>query len=230
MTNSFAEFARAKMFLVIGSNMAEAHPVAATFVKNAVLNGAKLIVIDPRKHRLVDFADRHLQLKVGSDIALLNAIMHVLIQEDLYDKAFATGCCTDFEKLKEKVLEYPPERSADICGIDPNTIREVARELAAVKPAMLCYTLGITEHTCGKNNVMSTANLQMLLGNMGLECGGVNPLRGQNNVQGACDMGALPNVFHGYHKVIDPELRKKFERAWGVEHLPDQNGIMLPQM
>jgi len=230
MTNSFAEFARAKMFLVIGSNMAEAHPVAATFVKNAVLNGAKLIVIDPRKHRLVDFADRHLQLKVGSDIALLNAIMHVLIQEDLYDKAFATGCCTDFEKLKEKVLEYPPERSADICGIDPNTIREVARELAAVKPAMLCYTLGITEHTCGKNNVMTTANLQMLLGNMGVACGGVNPLRGQNNVQGACDMGALPNVYHGYQKVDDPEIRKKFEKAWGVTGLPEKPGLMIPQM
>src|SRR6056297_1287771 len=230
MTNSFAEFARAKMFLVIGSNMTEAHPVASTFVKNAVLKGAKLIVVDPRRHRLVDFASRHLQIRVGSDIALLNALMQVLIHEELYDKDFVSSCCTGFEALKETVMRYPPERSAEICGIDADTIRATARELAAVKPVMLCYTLGITEHTCGKNNVMSTANLQMLLGKMGVECGGVNPLRGQNNVQGACDMGALPNVFHGYQKVIDPKARAMFERAWGVEHLPDQNGIMLPQM
>ena len=230
MTNSFAEFAKAKMFLVIGSNMTEAHPVAATFVKNAVVNGAKLIVVDPRRHRLVDFASRHLQIKVGSDIALLNALMHVLIQEDLYDKAFVSSCCTGFDRLKETVMNYPPEKAAPICGIDADTIREAARELAAVKPVMLCYTLGITEHTCGKNNVMSTANLQMLLGNMGVECGGVNPLRGQNNVQGACDMAALPNVFPAYQKVIDPEVRKKFENAWGVTGLPETPGLMIPQM
>ncbi|MBW2010668.1 MAG: molybdopterin-dependent oxidoreductase, partial [Deltaproteobacteria bacterium] len=106
----------------------------------------------------------------------------------------------------------------------------VTRRMAAAKPAMLIYTLGITQHTCGVNNVMSTANLQMLLGNMGVEMGGVNPLRGQNNVQGACDMGALPNVFPGYQKVIDVTARAKFEKAWGVENLPDQNGLMLPQM
>ncbi len=198
MTNSFAEFARAKMFLIIGSNMAEAHPVASTFLKNAVMNGAKLIVVDPRRHRLVDFADMHLPLKVGSDIALLNAIMYVLIEEDLYDKAFVKEHTTGFEQLKETVMAYPPEKVVDICGIAAETIREVARLLASVKPVMACYTLGITEHTCGKNNVMSVANLQMLLGNMGVEMGGVNPLRGQNNVQGACDMGALPNVYPGY--------------------------------
>ena len=195
MTNSFAEFSRAKMFFVIGSNMTEAHPVASTFLKNAVLKGAKLIVVDPRRHRLVDFADMHLPLKVGSDIALLNAIMYVLIEEDLYDKAFVEASTTGFEQLKETVAAYPPEKVVDICGIDADTIREVARLLASVKPVMACYTLGITEHTCGKNNVMSVANLQMLLGNMGVEMGGVNPLRGQNNVQGACDMGALPNVY-----------------------------------
>ena len=109
-------------------------------------------------------------------------------------------------------------------------IRDIARLLASVKPCMLCYTLGITEHTCGRNNVVSTANLQMLLGNMGMECGGVNPLRGQNNVQGACDMGALPNVFPGYQRVIDPAARAKFETAWNVSHLPEKNGLMIPQM
>jgi formate dehydrogenase major subunit len=127
-------------------------------------------------------------------------------------------------------MEYPPERAGEICGIDPELIRETARRAAAVKPMMLCYTLGITEHTCGRNNVLSVANLQMILGNMGVECGGVNPLRGQNNVQGACDMGALPNVFHGYQKVGDMAARAKFEKAWGVTDLPGDVGLMIPQM
>lgn len=230
MTNSFGEFSDAKMFLVIGSNMTEAHPVASSFVKNAVMKGAQLIVIDPRKHRLVDFATVHLPIKVGSDIALLNAIMYVLITENLYDRQFVESCCTGFDKLKEKVLQYPPEKVNEICGIAPDTIRDVARRLASVKPVMVCYTLGITEHTCGKNNVMSIANLQMLLGNMGVKYGGVNPLRGQNNVQGACDMGALPNVFPGYQKVVDPIVRSNFEAAWKVKGLPDKPGLMIPNM
>ncbi len=230
MTNSFNEFARAKQFMVIGSNMVEAHPVAATFVKNAVLNGARLIVVDPRRQALVDFADLHVQIRVGSDIAFLNAMMHVLIQEDLYDKQFIGSCTVDFDKLKETAATWSPERAAEICGASAEAIRKAARMAAEIKPMMLCYTLGITEHTCGRNNVLAVANLQMLLGNMGVECGGVNPLRGQNNVQGACDMGALPNVYHGYQKVIDAEARAKFETAWGVEKLPDQNGLMIPQM
>ncbi len=210
--------------------MAEAHPVAATFVKNAVQKGAELIVVDPRRHQLADFASLHVPINVGSDIAFLNSLMNVLISEDLYDKAFVNSCCAGFEELKDKVMEYPPERGARISGVDEETIRDVARRLASVKPAMLCYTLGITEHTCGKNNVLSVANLQMLLGNMGIECGGVNPLRGQNNVQGACDMGALPNVFPGYQRVVDPAIRAKFEKAWNVDGLPDKPGLMIPQM
>jgi formate dehydrogenase major subunit len=230
MTNSFGEFARAKMFLVIGSNMAEAHPVAATFLKNAVLSGAKLVVVDPRRHRLVDFADMHLPLKVGSDIALLNAIMHVLIEEDLYDKAFVEASTTGFDQLEQTVEAYPPEKVTDICGIAPETIRAAARLLASVKPVMVCYTLGITEHTCGKNNVMSVANLQMLLGNMGVEMGGVNPLRGQNNVQGACDMGALPNVYPGYQAVTDEAICEKFEKAWQTSGMSRKVGLMMPRM
>jgi formate dehydrogenase major subunit len=193
MTNSFADFDRAKMFFIIGSNMTHAHPVAASFVKNAVMNGAELVLVDPRATELAPFASMHLQLKVGSDIALLNGIMHVLIEEDLYDKGYVNSCTVGFAELAAKVREYPPERAEKISGVPAERIRAVARRLAAVKPAMLMYTLGITEHTCGVNNVLSCANLQMLLGNVGFECGGVNPLRGQNNVQGACDMGALPN-------------------------------------
>ena len=230
MTNSFDEFSRAKMFLVIGSNMTEAHPVAATFLKNAVMKGAKLILVDPRRHKLAEFADLHVPIRVGSDIAFANSLMQVLIEEDLYDKNFVNSCTVDFDLLKEKVANYPPETAAPICGISPEMIRDTARLLASIKPFMLCYTLGITEHTCGRNNVVTLANLQMLLGNMGMECGGVNPLRGQNNVQGACDMGALPNVFPGYQKVIDADARQKFEQAWGVQNLPDKNGLMIPQM
>lgn len=230
MTNSFADFAKAKLILAIGTNMTEAHPVASSFVKNAVQNGADLIVVDPRRTGLAEHATRHLQIRVGSDIALLNGLMHVLITEDLYDKEYVASCCTGFEELKAKVLEYPPERAAEICGIDPDTIRQTARRLVEVRPGMLAYTLGITEHTCGMNNVLSCANLQMLLGNVGFECGGVNPLRGQNNVQGACDMGALPNVFPGYQQVADPAARAKFEAAWGVTNLPAKPGLMMPQM
>jgi len=230
MTNSFADFAKAKMFFVIGSNMTEAHPVASTFLKNAVMNGAHLIVSDPRRTKLAEFADVHVPIKVGSDVAYLNGLMHVLITENLYDRKYVESCCTGFEALKAKVMEYPPERAAAIAGISVEMLIDVARRLAKVKPLMLIYTLGITEHTCGVNNVMSCANLQMVLGNVGFECGGVNPLRGQNNVQGACDMGALPNVFPGYQRVIDGAARAKFEAAWGVAKLPEKNGLMMPRM
>ena len=230
MTNSFEDFGKAKMFFIIGSNTTEAHPVAATFIKQAVKNGADLIVVDPRKTGMVPFASTHLRLNVGSDVALLNGLMHVLIEEDLYAKEYVRSCTVGFEALAEKVKEYPPERAAEISGVPAEAIRECARQLASVRPAMLIYTLGITEHTCGVNNVLSCANLQMLLGNVGFECGGVNPLRGQNNVQGACDMGALPNVYPGYQKVIDPAARAKFEAGWGVTDLPAENGLMMPAM
>ncbi len=230
MTNSFADFGTAKMILVIGSNMTEAHPVASTFVKDSVLAGAQLIVVDPRRTDLVDFASLHVQIKVGSDVALLNAVMNVLISEDLYDKKYVQSCTTGFDELKAKVMEYPPERAAEITGVSADAIRDLARRLASVKPAMLMYTLGITEHICGVNNVMSCANLQMLLGNVGFECGGVNPLRGQNNVQGACDMGALPNVFPGYQRVDNKQAREKFMKAWKAESLPPKPGMMMPTM
>ena len=162
MTNSFADYAKAKMIILVGTNITEAHPVASTFVKDAVLAGAKLIVIDPRRTDMVDFAEMHVPLKVGSDVALINGVMNVLIEENLYDKKYVDSCTEGFEELKKKVMEYPPERAAEISGIPADTIRELARKMASVKPAMLMYTLGITEHICGVNNVMSCANLQML--------------------------------------------------------------------
>ena len=185
---------------------------------------------DPRRTALAEKAKVHLQLKVGSDIALLNGLCTCSSPEDLYDKEYVAGLHTNFDELKNAVMKYTPESAADICGVDAETIRRTARHLASVKPLMLIYTLGITEHTSGVNNVMSRANLQMLLGNVGFECGGVNPLRGQNNVQGACDMGALPNVFPGYQPVTDLKARAKFEAAWGVGKLPDKVGKMMPTM
>jgi formate dehydrogenase major subunit len=230
MTNSFREFSKAKALLCIGTNMTEAHPVASYFVKQAVENGATLIVVDPRRHALADFAQIHAQIKVGSDIAFLNGLMRVLVEEDLYDKPYVSENCEGFEELKAKVMEMPLEEAAKISGVEVDLIQRIARTLATAKPAMACYTLGITEHTCGKNNVMSVANLQMLLGNVGVEFGGVNPLRGQNNVQGACDMGALPNVFPGYQRVTDPAVIQKFEKAWGVTGLPAEVGLTIPEI
>ncbi len=230
MTNSFGDFIKAKMILMVGTNMSEAHPVASTFVKDAVLGGAQLIVVDPRRTDMADFAQLHVPIKVGSDVAFINGLMHVLITENLYDKKYVESCTVGFEDIKKKVMEYPPERAAEISGVPVEMIRDVARRLASVKPAMLMYTLGITEHTCGVNNVMSCANLQMLLGNVGFECGGVNPLRGQNNVQGACDMGALPNVFPGYQRVDNAQAREKFMKAWNVKSLPEKPGMMMPTM
>ena len=229
MTNSFEEFARAGLFFIIGSNTTEAHPVAATWIKQAVRGGSHLIVADPRRNGMAEHAHLFMQMKVGSDVALINALMHVLITEERYDRDYVQDRTTGFEEMKAVVMQYPPERATEICGIPAETIREAARRMASVKPAMLIYTLGITEHTCGVNNVMSCANLQMLLGNVGFACGGVNPLRGQNNVQGACDMGALPGDFPGYQKVDNPEASAKFGRAWGAD-LPRKPGIMIPDM
>lgn len=220
----------AKLILLIGSNITEAHPVASTYVKRAVRAGCRLIVADPRRTDIAKMAETHLQLKVGSDIALLNAIMHVLVKEDLYDKEFVAASTEGFEELKNTIKDWTPERASLICGVEAETIVEVARAMASVKPSMVAYTLGITEHTCGVNNVFACADLQMLLGNMGKETGGLNPLRGQNNVQGSCDMGALPDVFPGYRKVENKADREDFERFWQVENLPDKKGMMMPDM
>ena len=230
MTNSFSEFANAKLFFLTGTNMTEAHPVASYFVKQAVKKGAILIVADPRKHALARKADIFAQIKVGTDVAFLNGIMYVLLEEDLYDHEYVQANCTNFEEMKASVMHYPPERAAEISGVPVETIRKIAHTLASFKPGMLCYTLGLTEHTCGVNNVMSVANLQMLLGNVGVENGGVNPLRGQNNVQGACDMGALPGGFVGYQSVANPESIAKFSEAWGTQNLNPKIGITMPEM
>ena len=222
MTNSLDDMANdAKIYFIIGSNTTENHPVLGMRLRQAVKQrGAKLILCDPREIPIAEFATLHIRHKPGTDVALLNGIMNVLITEGLYDEDFVAERTENFEELKEVVLRYPPQKAAEICGVTPEEIIEAAHLLAENRPGALLYAMGITQHTCGHQNVLSTANLQMLLGNMGLPGGGVNPLRGQNNVQGACDMGALVNVYPGYQKVTDPAAREKFERAWGVKLSP----------
>jgi formate dehydrogenase (NADP+) alpha subunit len=183
----------------------------------------RLIVIDPRKIDMVKSAEKHLQLKVGSDIALLNAMMHVIIKEELYDKDYIQRVSEGFDQLKAKVEQYTPEYAETITRVPADDIREVARAYATADHGMIAYTLGITEHHFGVNNVFDIANIALLTGNIGKEGTGILPLRGQNNVQGAGDMGCLPNQFVGGMKVINDEHRKLFEDAWGVS-LPANNG------
>lgn len=230
MTNSIAEIEDCPVIFVIGSNTTEAHPVISYRMKRAVKKGSRLIVADPRKIELTRWADRHFQHNVGSDIALLNAVMHEIIRNGHYDREFVGNCTEGFAELKEVVQEYTPERAAEICGLAPDEIRELAGILGTAEKAGLFYTLGITEHITGTDNVKTCANLQMLLGNVGVRSAGVNPLRGQNNVQGACDMGVLPDVYTGYQKASDPAVRKRFEDAWGTGELPDMTGTKIPAM
>lgn len=228
MTNSIACMEKADCILVIGSNTTEQHPLIGTRIINNVLEGGcKLIVADNRAIRLARFADVHLRQKNGTDVALLNGMMHVILKEGLEDKAFVAQRTEGLEELKQMVAQYPPERAAEICGLGPEEIVEAARLFATAGTSMIVYSMGITQHTHGVDNVKSCANLATLTGDLGKPGGGVNPLRGQNNVQGACDMGALPDVYTGYQKVTDDAVRAKFEQAWGVEGLPAKAGLTV---
>lgn len=216
MTNSIEDITtQAKSYLVIGSNTTEQHPVIGMRLRQAVRKGVPLILADPRDIPLADFAVLHLKHTPGSDIALLNGIMNVLIAEDLYDKDFVANRTEGFEELKATVTKYTPEYAESITGVAADDIRRAAHILARNKPGALIYAMGITQHTKGHQNVLSTANLQMLLGNLGVPGSGVNPLRGQNNVQGACDMGCLPNFYPAYQKITDEAMQDKFKEAWG---------------
>lgn len=224
MTNSIEEIAGAEALLVIGSNTTETHPVIGYRVREAVRKGARLIVADPRKTDLAAIADCHLALKPGTDVALLNGLINIIIADDLVDVDFIDKRTEGYDKLKESVAKFTPEYVSEITGIAPGELRAAARIYAAAESAAILYTMGITQHICGTDNVLNVANLAMVTGNLGKASSGVNPLRGQNNVQGACDMGALPNVFTGYQKVGDPAVQEKFARAWGVD-LSDRPGL-----
>ena len=230
MTNSIDEFERADAIFVIGSNTTECHPIIGAAIKRAVLSGrTTLIVADPRAIELTAFAAVHMQQKGGTDVALINAMMHVILAEGLQDSAFIAKRTEGFEDLKGAVEPYTPEMAARVTGVPAEKIVESARLYASADAASIVYSMGITQHTTGTDNVKSLANLAMLTGNIGRPGTGVNPLRGQNNVQGACDLGALPDVYPGYQKVDDPASRAKFEQAWGAELSPTP-GLTVVEM
>jgi len=230
MTNSITEFDDADMFLVIGSNTTAQHPMIGMRIINAKERGAKLLLIDPREIQLAGFADLHLRQNIGTDVAVLNGLMNIIIEEDLYDKEFVEKRTEGFDQLKSIIGRYTPRVVEQISGISAHDLETAARMYATADKAMIVYCMGITQHTTGTDNVKSCANLAMLTGHIGRPSTGVNPLRGQNNVQGACDMGALPNVFSGYQAVTDPANKKKFEEAWGVQGLDDKVGLTITDM
>jgi formate dehydrogenase alpha subunit len=231
MTNPIGDIEKANVILITGSNTTENHPVLSSYVKRAVTQkGAKLIVVDPRRIRIVDFAAIWLRQNLGTDVAWINGMMHVIIKEKLFEEAYVTSRTVGFEDLKKTVEKYTPEFVEGISGIPKDQLIKAARLYASAKAASILYAMGITQHISGTDNVKSVANLAMLCGNVGIEGGGVNPLRGQNNVQGACDMGALPNVYTGYRRVADLAIRETMAKAWGVEKLPHKDGLPVTEM
>jgi len=231
MTNTIGDVEDADVILVTGSNTTENHPVLSSFVKRAVkFKNAKLIVVDPRRIKITKYADHYLRPNLGTDVAWINGLMHVIISEDLHDKEFIKNRTTDFDALKAMVEKFTPDTVEKITGIPAQQIIDAACLYANAKAGAILYCMGITQHTTGTDNVKSLANLAMLCGNLGIAGGGVNPLRGQNNVQGACDMGGLPNVFTAYQPVTDEAARRKMEDAWGVTGLPDKVGLTVTKM
>jgi formate dehydrogenase alpha subunit len=229
MTNSIPELADAKCIFIIGSNTTENHPIAAKWIFRGKEKGAKLIVVDPRQTQMAFLADIAVQHRLGSDVALINGLMHIILKEGWHDKTYVDERTEGFEALAAKLEDYPPDKVAQITGVDAATLRQMAEMFAKTKPASIIYCMGITQHTTGVDNVKSLANLAMLTGNVGVASGGVNPLRGQNNVQGACDMGGLPNVFTGYQPVADEAANAKFSKAWGKD-LPKKPGLTILDM
>ncbi|KJS33209.1 MAG: formate dehydrogenase [Desulfatitalea sp. BRH_c12] len=231
MTNTIADIEDADVILVTGSNTTENHPVLSTFVKRAVkFKGAKVIVVDPRRIKMTEFAEHWLRPNLGTDVAWINGMMHVIIKEGLQDDAFIQNRTEGFEELKKQVEKYTPEFVEGVTGISSESLITAARLFATAKAGSILYCMGITQHVSGTDNVKSLANLAMLTGNLGIPGGGVNPLRGQNNVQGACDMGGLPNVYTAYQSVSDLAIAKKMEEAWGVSGLPTQPGLKVTEM
>jgi predicted molibdopterin-dependent oxidoreductase YjgC len=226
---------KAAVFFIIGSNTTEQHPVFGSMIRQAVVQrGAKLIVADPRRIDICEFAipkygGMHLRHKPGTDVALLNGLMNIILDKGWEDQKFIEERTEGFPEFLETVKQYTPERVSEITGITVEELYKAAEIMGTQKPMAVLWAMGITQHIVGVRNVMDLANLQMLLGNIGIPGGGVNPLRGQNNVQGACDMGGLPNVYPGYQAVPIGEVRNKFEAAWGVSLSP-KVGMTVTEM
>ena len=228
-TNGYDSIEQADFIFCIGSNNMEAHPLFGRKIIRAIKNGAKLVVADPRFTPTAKLAHEYMQFKTGTDVALMNGMIKIIIENDLQDDEFIKNRTKGYEEMKEVAMKYDLDKVAEITEADPEQIKRVALEYAKAENAAIVYSLGITEHSHGADNVMSTANLAMLTGNVGKIGGGVNPLRGQNNVQGACDMGALPSDYVGYQKVANPEITKKFSEAYQMD-LPTTPGLTLVEM
>lgn len=230
MTNSISDLQEADLFLVTGSNTTETHPVIGMLLRHrARFNGSQLIVVDPRRIDLVEEANLWLQPRPGDDIAWLNGFAHIIIQENLYHQSFVDQNTEGFEALKEKVSRYTPEHVEKITGIPKEKLIKAARMYAAAKNAAILYCMGITQHSSGTDGVKAVSNLALLCGQLGKPGSGVNPLRGQNNVQGACDMGCLPTVYPGYQGVALKEMKSKFEDFWGAS-LSEKPGLTVVEM
>ncbi len=227
MTNSIAEIEDADCVLVIGSNTTSSHPLVATRIFRAKQKGAKVIVADPRRVQLVKKADLHVQHNLGTDVALVNGIMNVILAKGWHDQAFVDERTEGFEEFRKLIEQYTPERASEITGLSVEDICTIAEWYAKAIAGSIVYCMGITQHTTGVDNVKSLANLSMLTGNLGKAATGVNPLRGQNNVQGACDMGALPNVYPGYQPVNVAANKEKFEAAWKAK-LSEKVELTIP--
>ncbi len=217
MTNSFDELEDAECILVTGSNTTEAHPLISDRIMRAKAKGATLVVADPRRIHLAEFADIYVRQNLGTDVALLNGIMHVIVEQGWAADDYLAERCEAVDEFKQVIKAYPPDKVSGITGVAVDDILAIAKAYATAESASIVYAMGITQHTTGVDNVKSLANLAMLCGRVGAYAGGVNPLRGQNNVQGACDMGGLPNVYPGYQKVTDQAAAEKFGQAWGVQ-------------
>jgi len=224
MTNSIGEDFDA--VFVTGSNTTEAHPVIGSKIRQQVRKGAKLIVADPREIDLCKHADIFLKIKPGTNVAMINGMINIILHEELEDREYIKGRCEGFEELKSMVKDYTPEKVGKICGINPQDLKKAARIYASADRAPIFYSMGVTQHSTGTAGVMSISNLALICGKIGRPGCGVNPLRGQNNVQGACDMGCLPGDYPGYQKVL--KVREKFEKAWGVT-LPENPGYTITE-
>lgn len=229
MSNSVSEGFESKVVLISGENIRECHPVLGTKIKHSVQNGAKLIVIDIRDIDLSEIADVFLKVNPGTDIALVNAMINVIISENLHNKEYLANNTVGFEAVKECVKDYTPEYAAKVCGVSADDIIKAAR-IYASDVASIYLGMGNTQHINGTDNVISLSNLALVCGNVGKERGGVNPLRGQNNAQGACDMGAFPEIYSGYQKVDDPKVREKMEKYWNVDDLSPFAGITIVEI
>lgn len=230
MTNTIPEVKEADVIFITGSNTTETHPVMGMYVRQAHRLGKKLIVADPVRIPLANLADIYLQINPGTSVALSNGMLHVIFEEGLEDKEYIEKHTEGVEALRECVKKYTPEMTAEICGVDKELIIKAARMYAGTHKSYIAYAMGITQHTNGTDNVSSLSNLALVTGNMGKPASGVNPLRGQNNVQGACDMGALPTDYPAYQKVVNPQVQEKFEKAWGVKLSPNKGYTVTETM